>query len=125
MYYNFRHQVDDHNNRLYTHILLERAWETKFWKDRNCTWHIATSEVITNLAWRHFQKEGKVDATLDFRRKLTHECLVNMIGDDYENEDVCSRPLRTYRMPKKIGFLLAKALIYRRIWIPYKKMEQK
>ena len=112
MYYKVCHQVDDHNNRRHAPISLERTCATKFWEDRNCVWYIATSEVNTNLAWGHFRQEGKVDATLDFRRKLAHECLVNTIGVDTANEDEGSRPLRTCRMPRKIKCTLATAPIY-------------
>ena len=45
----------------------------------------------TNISWGHFRQDGKVDAILDFWRKLTHECLVNSIGVDKDNEDVGSR----------------------------------
>ena len=99
MHYKFRHQVDDNNNRRNLPISVERTWATKFWEDRNCAWYLATSEVNTNLAWGHFRQDSKVDATLDFRRKLAHECLVNSIGVDKDNEDVGCRPLRTCRMP--------------------------
>ena len=80
MHYKSRHQVDDNNNRQNLPILVERTWATKFWEDRNCSCYLATSEVNTNLAWRHFRQNGKVDATLDFLHKLAHECLVNSIG---------------------------------------------
>ena len=80
-------------------ILVERTWATKFWDDRNCAWYIATSELNTNLAWGHFRQDGKMDATLDFWRKLAHECLVNLIGVDKENEDLGSGSLSTCRMP--------------------------
>ena len=54
MHYKFRHQVDYNNNRRHSPISVERTWATKFWGDINCTWYLATSEVNTNLAWRHF-----------------------------------------------------------------------
>ena len=34
----YRHQVDDHNNRCHSPISLERAWDTKFFTDRNFAW---------------------------------------------------------------------------------------
>ena len=95
MHYKFIHQVDDNNNRQHLPISFERTWAAKFWDDRNCAWYLATSEVNTNLAWGHFQQNGNVDATLDFRRKLSHECLVNCIWVDKDNEDKGSRLLRT------------------------------
>ena len=98
MHYKFRHQVDDKNNRPNFPISVERTYATTFWEDRNCAWNLATSEVNTNLAWGHFQQDGKVDATLDFWRKLADECLVNSIEVDKYNEDVGSIPLRTCRM---------------------------
>ena len=97
MHYKFIHQVDDNNNRWHSSILFDRTWATKFWEDRSCAWYLSTSEVNTNLTWRHFRKDGKVDATLDFWRKPAHECLVNLIG--VEKQDVGSRPLRTCRVP--------------------------
>ena len=121
MHYKFRHQVDDNNNRRHLPISVERTWATKFWDDRNCACCLATSEVNTNLAWEKFRKDGRVDATLNFRRKLAHECLVNLIGVDKENEDVGSRPLRTCRMPKKGTCRLATALKYRGVWISKQK----
>ena len=54
---------------------VESKWATNFWEDRNCAWYPETSEVNNNLAWGHFQQDGKVDATLDFWHKLAHECL--------------------------------------------------
>ena len=106
MHYKFRHQVDDNNNRRHFPIPVERTWDTTFWEDRNCAWYLATSEVNTNLAWGNFRQDRKVDATLDFLRKLAHECLVNLIGVDKENEDIGSRLLRTFRIPKKGTFRL-------------------
>ena len=94
-HYKFRHQIDDNNNRQNWYILVERTWNNKFLEDRNCEWYLTASEVNTNLVWGHFRQDGKVDATLDFRSKLTHECLVNSIGFDKDNEDVVSRPLST------------------------------
>ena len=124
MHYKFRHQFDDNHNRQYSPISFERTWATNFWEDRNCVWYLATSEVNTNLAWGHFQQYGKVDATLDFWRKLAHECLVNLVGVDKDNEDVVSRPLRTFRMPKKGTRRLARAPKYHGVWIYNKKKEQ-
>ena len=95
MHYKFIHQVDDKNNRQHLPILVERTWTDKFWEDRNCAWYLATSEVNINLAWGHFRQNGKVDATLDFWRKLSYESLVNWIGVVKDNEAVGSRPLRT------------------------------
>ena len=97
--------------------MVERKWATKFWEDRNSVWYLATSEMNTNLAWGHFQQDGKVDATLEFRRKLSHECLVNSIGVDKYNGDVGIRPLRTYRMPKKGTQRLKTAPKYHEVWI--------
>ena len=91
----FIHQFDGNNNRQNSPISVERTWATKFWEDRNCAYYLATSEVSTNLVWGHFKKDGKVDATLDFRRKLAHECLVNPIGVNKDNTYVGSRPMRT------------------------------
>ena len=85
MHYRFRHQFDDNDNKRHLHILVENTWATKFWKYRNCAWYLATSEVNTNLAWGHFRQDGKVDATFDFWRKLSHECLLNSIGVDKDN----------------------------------------
>ena len=94
----FRHQVDDINNRRHYPILVGRKWYTKYWKDRKYAWYLATSEVNNNLAWGHFQQDGKVDATLDFRHKLAHECLLNLVGIDKYNEDVGSIPFRIFKM---------------------------
>ena len=85
IHYKFIHQVDDNNNRLNLHILVERTWATNFWSDINFAWYIATSEVNINRALGHFRKDGKVHATLDFWRKLAHECLVNSIGVEKYN----------------------------------------
>ena len=99
MHYKFGHQVDDNNNRGHLPISVERTWGTKFWEYRNCAWYLETSDMNTNLLWGHFRQDGKVDATLVFWRKLAHECLVNSIGVDKDNEDVGSRTLRTCMMP--------------------------
>ena len=103
-------------------ILVERKWATKFWEDINCAWYLATSEVNNNLAWGHFRQDGKVDATLDFLRKIAHACLINLIGVDNDNEYVGIRPLRTCRMPKKGTYRLATAIAG--YGFPSKKMEQ-
>ena len=87
------------------------------WEDINCAWYLATSEVNTNLAWEHFRQDGKVDATLDFRGKLAHECLVTSIRFDKDNEDVGIRPLSTCMMPKKGTCRLATAPKYRGVKI--------
>ena len=99
IHYKFRHQFDDNNNRRHSPIFVERTWATKFWDDRNCAWYLATSEVNTNLERGHFIQDGKDGATIYFQRKLAHECLVNSIGVDKDNEYVGSRPLRTRIMP--------------------------
>ena len=90
MHYKSRHQVDENNNRRHPPISFESTWASKFWEDRNCAWYLATSEVKSNLAWGHLRQDVKVDATLDFRRKLDHECLVNSMGVDKDNEYVGS-----------------------------------
>ena len=121
MHYKFRHQVDDNNNRRHSPISVERTWATKFCEYRNCSWYLATSEVNTNLAWGYFRREGKVDATLDFWRKLADECLVSSIEVNKDNKDVVSRPLRTCRMPKIGTHRLATAPKYRGVWISKQK----
>ena len=129
MHYNFIHQVDKNNNRQHLPISVERKWATNFLEDRNCAWYLATSLVNTNFAWVHFRQDGKVDATLDFRRKLAHECLVNSIWVGKDNEYVGSRPLRTCRMNKKGTCRLATAPKYLGAWISkqtkWSKVKQK
>ena len=88
---------------IYTIINISDITRAKFfWEDKNCAWYLETSEGNTNLAWGNFRQDGKVDATLDFWRKLTHEFLVNLIGVNKDNEYVINRYLRTFRMPKKV-----------------------
>ena len=101
--------------------MVERTWDTKFWEDINFAWYLATSEVNIKLAWGHFQQDGKVDATVDFRRKLAIECLLNLIGVDKDNEDLVIIPLNTCRMPIKGTCRLATAPKYRGVWISKQK----
>ena len=115
MHYKFRHKVYYNNNRRHLNLSVERTRDTNFWEDINCAWYLATSEVNTNLAWGHFRQDGKVDATLDFWRKLPHECLVNSIGVYRDNEDVGSIPMRTCGMPLKVTYRIATASKYRRV----------
>ena len=90
----------------------------------NSAWYLATSEVNTNLAWGHFRQDGKVEASLDFWRKLAHECLVNLIGIDKDNEYVGSIPLRTCRMHKKLHSGSQRLQNIAGYGFPSKKMEQ-
>ena len=121
IHYKFIHQVYDINNRRNSPILVDITRAKIFWEDKNCAWYLATSEGNTNLAWGNFRQDGKVDATLDFWRKLSHECLVNSIGVYKDNEDVGSTPLRNFRIPKKVTCRLATAPKYRGVWISKEK----
>ena len=40
IYFRYRHQVDDHNNRMHVPIPLERTWAIKFWPDHNFAWYL-------------------------------------------------------------------------------------
>ena len=35
IHFRYRHQVEEHNNRIHATIYLERKRDTKFWPDRN------------------------------------------------------------------------------------------
>jgi hypothetical protein len=97
LHFQYRHQVDDHNNRRHAPISLERTWATKFWPDRNFAWYLAALEVNTALASGHMQKGGGVLLpTLEFRRALAKECMENTIG--IEEGDI-GRPIRQLTMP--------------------------
>ena len=58
LYFCYRQQVDDHNNRRHAPISIERIWATKFWTDRNFAWYLAVTDVNTALA------DGKVQVYL-------------------------------------------------------------
>ena len=70
----------DHNNWRHAPISLGRTWKTKFWPDRNFDWYLAMSKVNTALESDHFQNDGVVQPSMDFRRDFSIECLDNTIG---------------------------------------------
>ena len=80
LYFRYRHEVDDHNNRRNVPISIERTWATKFWPDRNSAWYLAVTEVNMALVDGHFCKGGQLIPTLQFRRNLVHEMMENTIG---------------------------------------------
>ena len=82
LHFHYRHQVDDHNNRIHAPISVESKGATKFWTDRNFAWYLALTEVNTALADGHFSKGGKLIPTLQFLIKLAHEMMYNTIGVD-------------------------------------------
>ena len=95
LHFQYRHQVDNHNNRRHAPISLERTWATKFWPDRNFAWYLAASEVNTALTLGHMQKGGVLLPTLEFRRALAKECMENTIGME---EGDTGRPRRHLTM---------------------------
>ena len=80
IHFMYRHQVNDHNIRIYVPISLERIWATKFWPDFNCFCYLTVLEVITDLASGHFQNNEVVPPSLDFWRALEIKCLENRTG---------------------------------------------
>ena len=50
LYLRYRHQIDNHNNRIHSPILLERFCTTKFWPDRNFVWFLSVVEMNTVMA---------------------------------------------------------------------------
>ena len=94
--FRYRHQVDEHNNRRHAPISLERTWATKLWPDQKFTWYLAVSEVNTALESGHFQNDGVVQPSLNFRRALAIECLENTIGVELGEN---GRPKRTSKIP--------------------------
>ena len=92
----YRHQVNDHNIRIYVPISLERIWATKFWPDFNCFCYLTVLEVITDPASGHFQNNEVVPPSLDFWRALEIECLENTIEVELGEN---GRSKRTYKIP--------------------------
>ena len=70
LHFRYHHQVENHNNRRHSPILLERTWDNKFWTDHTFGWYLAVTEVNTALASGHFQNGGNIMPTLAFWRQL-------------------------------------------------------
>ena len=50
-HFNYRHQVDDNNNRRHYTISVERSWATKYWPDRCHAYFLALAKVNANYLW--------------------------------------------------------------------------
>lgn len=122
LHFRYRHQVDDHNNRRHAPISIERTWATKFWADRNFAWYLAVSMVNANLAHGHFQNNGEVVPTLQFRRQLAQELLDNTIGREDMDHDEDGRPIRSCRMTRaRVPCLLVTLKHYQGTYNAHKK----
>ncbi|KAG7356336.1 transposase IS4 [Nitzschia inconspicua] len=90
-HYQYRHQIDDHNNKRHQPISLEVTWATKTWENRVFAYLLATTEVNCNLASSFFIGEPPLPS-LSFRKELARELLLN----PYFNRNVATdeRPKR-------------------------------
>ena len=121
LHFRYIHQVDDHNNWRHVPISLERTWGTKLWPDRNFSWYLAVSEANTALASGHFQNDGVVQPSLDFRRALAIECLENTIGVELGGN---GRPKRTTKLTIYVPCEKITVEHHGRMWDPSQKREK-
>ena len=70
LHFHYRHQLDDHNNRIHAHISNERTWATNFWPNRHFSWCLAVTEVNTALSDAHLRKGGQLIPSLQFGKNL-------------------------------------------------------
>ena len=77
------HQVGHHNNRRHAPISIETTWAKKLKADRKFSWYLTVSTVNANLAHGHFQNEGELTPTLQFRRELAQELMEKYSGEEY------------------------------------------
>jgi hypothetical protein len=73
-HFQFRHQVDDHNNLRHSPISLEESISTKDWRIRVFSFVLALVEVNARLAHAFFSRIVTM-SQLEFRRKLAKELL--------------------------------------------------
>ena len=73
-HFQFRHQVDDHNNLRHSPISLEESISTKDWRIRVFSFVLALVEVNARLAHAFFSRSVTM-SQLEFRRKLAQELL--------------------------------------------------
>ena len=88
-HFKYRHAVDDHNNHRHTVPSIETTWKTHQWECRQFQYLLATTEVNTWLALRHFLwkgNESKTKTLLEFRRELSQQ----MIDNDWLDSDESS-----------------------------------
>ena len=83
-HFQFRHQVDDHNNLRHSPISLEESISTKDWRIRVFSFVLALVEVNARLAHAFFSRSVTM-SQLEFRRKLAKELLdysfsINAVG---------------------------------------------
>ena len=84
-HYQFRHAVDDHNNRRQSPISIEKTWATVWEPNRVFSLLIAVVEVNTYFAAIHFYSYDKMEQ-LGCRKLLATELLLN----PYSKKDVSS-----------------------------------
>ena len=75
-HFQYRHAVDDHNNRRQSPISVERTWSTKWWPHRIFAFLLAITEINVFKAW--IECFGHEDAgTLSLRKTLAEELINN------------------------------------------------
>ena len=83
-HFNYRHQVDDNNNRWHSPILVERTWATKYWPDRCHAYFLACTEFNTNYLWGYLVKRVDVEPQSDFWRQLGWEMAETPLDEETE-----------------------------------------
>ena len=80
LHFHYPHQVDDHNNRRYAPISLDRTWRSKFQLDRNFELYLDVTEMNTELSDGHINKGRKLIPNLQLRRKVAHDMTEKKLG---------------------------------------------
>jgi len=75
-HFQYRHAVDDHNNRRQSPISLERTWCTNWWPHRVFAFLIAITEINVLKVWTNIFHHPDI-GTIEFRKKLSEELINN------------------------------------------------
>ena len=125
IHFRYINQMEDQNNQRHAPISLERTWATKFWPDCNFAWYLVLQEVNTYIVSGHFQNDGVVQPSLDFRRYFAIECLENKIGDEFVDSGL---PNNTSKIPIYVTLEKTTVKYHGGMWNPskiWKKVKQK
>ena len=91
-HYQYRHAVDDHNNRRHAPISIERTWTTNWWPNRVFAFILAISEVNVIKTWVNIYGNKDV-GTITFRKMLANQLIQNpYLMDENMEETQKNRP---------------------------------